>query len=158
MLSLQIINDLKPKLYIDLGCGLGEILSKVKLNPDYKLGYDIDSRLQEYYKKFGKNKYKFFTDETLFLKYATSINIPKGDLIVISMLNFAHKIKQKDLIKTLEKYESRLGKFILLIDNIKNDSKVYKYDHHDLLYNNYRLIKYIHKVDQLRSLFCLEIG
>jgi len=77
---------------------------------------------------------------------------------VISMLGFSHEIKQKDLIKTLEKYESILGKFILQIDKIKNDSKVYKYDHHDLLYNNYKFIKYIHKVDQLRSLFCLEIG
>ena len=38
MLSLQIINNLKPKLYIYLGCGLGEILSKVKLNSDYKWG------------------------------------------------------------------------------------------------------------------------
>ena len=74
------------------------------------------------------------------------------------MLGFSHEIKQKDLIKTLEKYESILGKFILQIDKIKNDSKVCKYDHHDLLYNNYKFIKYIHKVDQLRSLFCLEIG
>ena len=73
------------------------------------------------------------------------------------MLGFSYEIKQKDLIKTLEKYESLLGKFILLIDNIKNDSKVYKYDHHDMLYNNYKLIKYIHKVDQLRSLYCIEI-
>ena len=76
---------------------------------------------------------------------------------MISMLGFSHEIKQKDLIKTLEKYESILCKFILQIDKIKNDSKVYKYDHHDLLYN-YKLIKYIHKVDQLRSLFFLEIG
>lgn len=157
MLSLEIINNLKPKLYIDLGCGLGEILSKVKLDSNYKLGYDIDLKLQEYYKKFGKDKYKFFTDESLLLRYANNINIVKGDSIVISMLNFAHEVKQQDLIKTLERYKSILGKFILLIDNIKNDSKVYKYDHHDMLYNNYKLIKYIHKVDQLRSLYCIEI-
>ena len=157
MLSLKIINNLKPKLYIDLGCGLGEILSKVKLDSNYKLGYDIDLRLQEYYKKFGKDKYKFFTDESLLLRYTNSINIVKGDSIIISMLNFAHEVKQQDLIKTLERYKSILGKFILLIDNIKNDSKVYKYDHHDMLYNNYKLIKYIHKVDQLRSLYCIEI-
>lgn len=158
MLSLEIINNLKPKLYIDIGCGLGEILTKVNINPNYKLGYDIDLRLVKYYKKYKEKEYKFFTDESLLLRYAKSINIRQDDLIVISMLNFVHQINQRDLVEILKRYKKDLGKFILIIDNIKNNSKEYKYDHNEFLHNNYNLIKYWHEVDQLRSLYCFKIG
>ena len=67
MLSLEIINNLKPKLYIDIGCGLGEILTKVNINPNYKLGYDIDLRLVKYYKNTKKKNINFSLMNLYFL-------------------------------------------------------------------------------------------
>ena len=51
---LEIINNLKPSFYIDIGCGLGEILARVNLRPNLKFGYDLDNRLENY-----KPRYRF---------------------------------------------------------------------------------------------------
>ena len=61
--SLKIINYLRPDIYIDIGCGLGEILTKVKIPPENKWGYDIDLSLIKVHKIFNKKNFTFFSDE-----------------------------------------------------------------------------------------------
>ena len=82
----------------------------------------------------------------------------KNQKLVISILNFAHNLSQNELNQIINKYYKSLGKYILIIDNIYVKEKKYKYDHHNLLYNHNGLIKYCHKVDKLRSLYCIQIG
>ena len=43
--TLEIIKKIKPNYYIDIGCGLGEILNKVELSEKNKFGFDIDYNL-----------------------------------------------------------------------------------------------------------------
>ena len=156
--SLKIINYLRPDIYIDIGCGLGEILTKVKIPPEKKWGYDIDLNLIKVHKIFNKKNFTFFSDEKDLLSYAKNLRIEKDNCVVVSMLNFSHILSKVDLENIINKYFNAIGKYTLLIDNIYVDSKEYKYNHHEFLYNHNGLIKYIHKVDQLRSLYCLEIG
>lgn len=158
ILSLKIINSLKPDIYIDIGCGLGELLSKVKISYKHKLGYDIDLSLVKAHKISNKNRFIYFSDEKKLLSYAKNLRIGKDNCVVVSMLNFSHILSKVDLENIINKYLISIGKFILLIDNIYVNSKEYKYNHHKFLYNHKGLIKYIHKVDKLRSLYCLEIG
>ena len=49
--TLEIINRIKPDYYIDIGCGLGEILNKVELKNKNKFGFDIDNKLELAIKK-----------------------------------------------------------------------------------------------------------
>ena len=63
--ALEIINNLRPKLYIDIGCGLGELLSKVKLEDSFKIGYDKDSKLSKA-QEILNNKFKFFQKKNFF--------------------------------------------------------------------------------------------
>ena len=74
------------------------------------------------------------------------------------MLNFIHNISQNNLIKIIEKNYKKLGKYILIIDNIVVKSEVYKYNHHSFFINHNGLIKYWSKVDNMRSLYCIQIG
>ena len=47
LFSLELINELKPKLYIDIGCGLGELLSRVDKKISYRIGYDKDTNISK---------------------------------------------------------------------------------------------------------------
>ena len=57
----------------------------------------------------------------------------------------------------LKNYYKIIGPYTLVLDNIYDKGKEYKYNHHDFLFNHDGLIKYFHKVDKLRSLYCLRI-
>ena len=156
-ISLNIINSLKPNIYIDIGCGLGEILSRVDLNPKYKYGYDIDLSLKKANYLLHKEKYNFYLQEENLLNNVKRIDNLERKLILVSMLNFAHTINPEKLKQILGKYYEFLGKYILLIDNINIDKKEYKYDHHEFLFNHSGMFKYFHNVDKLRSLYCIKI-
>ena len=153
--ALEIINNLKPRLYIDIGCGLGELLSKVKLEDSLKIGYDKDSRLSKT-QGILNNKFKFFSKEELFLNHLSKLkNTHKP--IVISMLNFIHNLSNQELKGMIENYYKIIGPYTLILDNIYDEGKEYKYNHHNYLFNHDGLLKYFHKVDKLRSLYCLRI-
>ena len=53
--TLEMINRIKPDYYIDIGCGIGELLNKVKLKSTSKFGFDIDERLLPAIKKQTRN-------------------------------------------------------------------------------------------------------
>jgi len=155
---VKIINHLNPKIYIDIGCGLGEILSKVKIEPYRKIGYDLDLNLKNLIPILYKNDFKFFSNENSLYNYAKKLDFYKEDIIVISMLNFIHDISENSLIELIEKCHKNLGKYILIIDNIFVKSEIYRFNHHHFLINHYGLIKYWSRFDSLRSLYCIQIG
>ena len=158
ILALEIINNLNPKLYIDIGCGLGELLSRVSINSNYKLGFDKDIHIQEAHKRLNKNRFKFFNNRDNMINHILKLELPKKDLKVISMLNFLHKISPEDFKNIINNYYEELGSYILLVDAISNKGKEYTYDHHKFLYNHKGLIRYFFQVDALRSLYCLKVG
>lgn len=155
---LKIINKLKPNLYIDIGCGLGEILSKVDLDSQFKLGFDNDQKIDDAINILHKNEFMFFKKFDYLLNHLNKIRISEDDVVAVSLLNFVHNISSNDLKQILNKLQDKLGKYILLIDNIYVNSKEYKYCHHDFLYQHDGLIKYMHQVDNLRSLYCIKVS
>ena len=134
--SLKIINSFKADIYIDIGCGLGELLSRVQIPSEYKLGYDVDLSLIDAYNIFNKNKFIFFTNEIELLRYAKNLKVNNNNRIIISMLNFSQNLSKYELESIINKYFIAIGKYTLLIDNIYVNSKEYKYDHHNYLYNH----------------------
>ena len=61
--TLEIINFIKPNYYIDIGCGLGEVLNRVKLKSTNKFGFDIDKKrireLKEGFDRTNEISYDF---------------------------------------------------------------------------------------------------
>ena len=155
--TLEIINSIKPNYYIDIGCGLGEILNKVDLCSTNKFGFDIDKRLlpainklkSEFY--FSNNKKKFFN---LLRENITG----KNNKIVVSLLGFSHQISDKKLFKFLNELNKILGPFILITDSVYNKSKEYKHSHKKFLDKQEKIINYIERIDQLRSLYCISFN
>ena len=152
--TLEIINKIKPDFYIDIGCGLGEILNKANLKSSNKFGFDIDKKLDLAIKKtnpnfyFSSNKKNFFN---LLRRKVKGVNL----IIVVSLLNFAHTISDEELLNYLNTLNEILGPYILITDSIFDSSKEYKYSHKSILDKQENIIEYIEKVDQIRSLYCI---
>ena len=72
------------------------------------------------------------------------------------MLNFIHN-HSRELKDMINLYYRIIGPYTLLLDNIYDKGKEYKYNHHNYLINHDGLFKYFPKVDKLRSLYCLRI-
>ena len=153
--TLEIINRIKPEYYIDIGCGIGEILNKVNLENSNKFGFDIDERLElaikrtSYEFNFSSNKNKFFNLLRKNLKN-------KNKKIIVSLLGFSHEISDEKLFEYLNKLYEVLGPYILITDSIFSKSKEYKYSHKSFLDKQLNVIEYIEKIDKIRSLYCIS--
>ena len=63
------------------------------------------------------------------------------------MLNFIHNLSNQELKGMIENYYKIIGPYTLILDNIYDEGKEYKYNHHNYLFNHDGLLKYFHKVD-----------
>lgn len=153
--TLEIINIIKPNYYIDIGCGLGEVLNKVKLKSTNKFGFDIDKRL---FPAIQKTKYKFYFSNNKKEFFNLLKENVKGDnnKIVVSLLGFSHKLNGKKLFQLLNDLNKILGPYILITDSVYNKSSEYKYSHKNFLDKQEKIIKYIDRIDKVRSLYCIS--
>ena len=154
--TLEIIKKIKPNYYIDIGCGLGEILNKVELSEKNKFGFDIDYNLTRAVKKlnskifFSSNKEKFFNH--------LSNNIKgRNNIIIVSLLNFAHTISDSEFSEYLIKLHKILGPYILITDSVFDKSKEYRFSHKTFLDKQENILEYIESIDEIRSLYCILI-
>ena len=155
--TLEIINRIKPNYYIDIGCGLGEILNKVDLNSKSKFGLDIDKSLFPAIRKLGF-KFYFSSNKKSFFNILKKNIKGKNNKIVASLLGFSHKISDKKLFQFLEELDKILGPFILITDSVYNESKEYKYSHKNFLDKQEEILDYVNEVDQIRSLYCINFN
>ena len=154
--TLEIIKNIKPNYYIDIGCGLGEILNKVELSEKNKFGFDIDYELTKAVRKlnskifFSSNKEKFFNH--------LSNNIKgNNNRIIVSLLNFAHTISDYEFTEYLIKLHKILGPYILITDSVFDKSKEYRFSHKTFLDKQENILEYIESIDEIRSLYCILI-
>ena len=64
--TLEIIKKIKPNYYVDIGCGIGEILNKVELSDKNKFGFDIDEKIAKAIKKINPKIYFSSNQQKLF--------------------------------------------------------------------------------------------
>ena len=157
MKSLNIINYLKPDIFIDIGCGLGEILQRVDLPYQRKIGFDKNTKLTEPISKLNKNNFLYFSKVDQLFNYAINLKKSYKGLVIISMLNFSHTLSEEELLKTLEIYKNKIGTFLLIIDNINEVAIEYKYNHYSFFNDHKGLIKCWPNIDKLRSIYCIKI-
>ena len=153
--TLEIINSIKPNYYIDIGCGLGEVLNKVKLKSTNKFGFDIDKRLLP---AIQKTKYNFYfsSNKKIFFRILKDNIVGNNNKIIVSILGFSHKINDKKLFDLLNDLKKILGPFILITDSVYNKSIEYKYSHKSFLEKQEKIIEYIERIDKIRSLYCIS--
>ena len=87
--TLEIIKKVKPNYYINIGCGIGEILNKVELSEKNKFGFDIDKKLSKAIKKINSKIYFSSNKEKFFNHLANNIK-GNNNIIVVSLLGFSY--------------------------------------------------------------------
>ena len=153
--TFEIINRIKPEYYIDIGCGIGEILNKVNLKTSNKFGFDIDKKLELAIKKTNYD-FNFTTNKNKFFNLLRDKIKCKNKIIIVSLLGFSHEISDKQLFEYLTNLYEILGPYILITDSIYNKSNEYKYSHKSFLDKQENIIEYIERIDKIRSLYCIS--
>jgi len=154
--TLEIINKINPNFYIDIGCGIGEILNKVELSSNNKFGFDIDESIAPAIKKLKGDFYFSSNKNTFYSELKEKIN-GKNNKIIVSLLGFSHKISDKKLFNYLNELRFILGPYILITDSVYDNSKEYKYSHKSFLDKQKKIIEYVERIDKIRSLYCISL-
>ena len=155
MLAVKEINQLEPSLFIDFGCGLGEIVSRVKLPKNRKFGLDIDSRLEKAIKRVNPSKFSFFTSKENLVNSAKLEIEKRNGPIVITFLNLSHNLTQKELLGNINFFLKELGPYILFIDTKKPNQRRRT---HEFLEKQKGLIKSFRQIDQIRNLYIIDLS
>lgn len=155
--TLEIINKIKPDFYIDIGCGIGEILNKANVKTSNKFGFDIDKRLNTAIKR-ANHKFHFSSNKKEFFDLLKNKIDGRKNLIIVSFLGFSHNISGKDFLEYLNKLNKCLGSYILITDSVFDNSKEYQYSHKSFLDKQENILEYIERIDQIRSLYCISFN
>lgn len=132
---VKLANEIKPKSAIEIGCGLGEIISRINANK--KVGLDIDKRV---------------IDACRFLKYlrGDSTNYFVGSIEYLNdeepfdmliMVNWLHGVSEQELIKYSEIFKDKAVNII--VDEIDKSISGYEYyhDYDRILGKYYKCVK-----------------
>jgi ubiquinone/menaquinone biosynthesis C-methylase UbiE len=116
---IDLANSVHPNSAIEIGCGLGDIISRVQANSDYKIGLDIDSRVISAAKILYSKHAKFIVGSL------ESPQINSVDIVI--MVNWIH-ILPKEVLETMIDRIREFSKFVL-VDAINKDRSGYSYYH-----------------------------
>ena len=157
---IKIINDLEFNSILDLGCGLGDIINRVKMCPN-KFACDIDPRVIGAAKFLNSRLYKtninFFTESFQLLIENKIIKDKKIDIII--MINWSHNINKNDLSLNLKKIIKESKCNYIIVDGIKKKyQNRYKYCHAEKFWSNFGKIKSkANSIDMVRNFYVIKI-
>lgn len=113
------INSLKPKIVVELGCGLGDILRLVQ--SPRKIGYDIDNSVV----RAARVKSLF---QKIIYSVGDSSNVVECDIDVLIMVNWIHNLSPNLLESIINEFLPRVNYFVF--DSIDQEKHfMYKYIH-----------------------------
>ena len=151
---VEIINDLKLNSALEIGCGLGCIIKRTKVNQN-KFAYDIDSdaiRAAKFLNSnFNKTKTKF---------YIGSFNeVEQKNIEAIIAVNWMHNFDKRYLFYNLKNLIKKTNCKYFIADGIKKKFKnKYKYCHTVSFWRKFGKIYFkITSVDSVRDFYIIEI-
>ena len=157
----KICNNQNFDTSIELGCGLGELLSV--LNTKNKIGVDIDSNVIKAAYFLRHNKIDFFCIDILDQNaYNNKLNIAlnqvstKNNLLI--MINWIHSIEFTTISRMISFFEDKIKIQYLLVDLIIDKTGKYKYNHSidDFINLGYTVIENKFSEDQIRKILLLR--
>jgi len=150
---VDLTESVSPEVVVEVGCGLGEIVSRVKSKR--RIGLDYDVKVIAAAKDLNGNgvEYKQGSIDELI-----KLNIQQIDVLI--MVNWVHGVEceviRNELLKLLQKATVKY----LLVDRIKDIQEGYKF-HHDwekCLGSFMRLVDIRDGgVERVRDLYLLEV-
>ncbi|MBI4706719.1 MAG: class I SAM-dependent methyltransferase [Candidatus Omnitrophica bacterium] len=122
---VSLADSLHAEVVVEIGCGLGEILTRVKSN--HKIGFDIDGGVIKAACGLYGSNCEFFEASVSDLITIVSKVDSKCDLLIC--INWTHGIQWEELFNNLSSLQKALGIRYLLIDTINTGSVGFSYYH-----------------------------
>lgn len=116
---VDLVNGLSPKIVVEVGCGLGDLLSRV--NAVERFGYDIDLGVVRAARFLHGKKIRF--------TFGDASKIAQESIDVLIMVNWIHEISPEQLNELLRPLFP-ITRYLLLdaVDVSAPDSYRYKHD------------------------------
>lgn len=120
------LNSMHFDCVLDIGCGLGDIVSRVNVDSKYKIGFDIDKRLKKAIKRIYNGKFNFFYDREELNRYIDKCGIRDLNNKVVIMVGFIYKLDESEAYNLIKNYIENLGSCILVIDITDDSDRSFK--------------------------------
>jgi SAM-dependent methyltransferase len=147
---VKISNSLKPNSVVEIGCGLGEIISRIKA--PLKYGIDIDNKVLKVAKILNP-KVKYFLGD-----FKTVFQIPLDSIDLLIMVGFIHGIPPKKLKEELNFLLERKKIKYILADKYYESYKTNGYRHNlEELVNKIKKVKSFKDPEKTRKLILYEV-
>ena len=151
---VQLASSISPDSVLEIGCGLGDIISRIRAKERY--GFDIDENAIKAANMIHNNGVKFKVASLFDIYKIKELNI-KVDLII--MVNWPHGLSFDVIKRAIEDLKSELEFKYLLIDEIKHGVKGYKFYHSiEFLSKIGKIIKTVKAFDNVRNLHLIQIN
>ena len=109
---VQLASQLDVKSVVEIGCGLGEIISRIDANE--RIGVDRELAVIKAARQLNKSKCKFFTmDLARFTE-----EFPNDHFELLIMVNWIHEISWKDLSQSIKDIQAKFDVKYLLVDSV----------------------------------------
>lgn len=153
---VELANELSPRVAIEVGCGLGDIISRVDDANLY--GFDIDSSVINAARRINGHHADFFQADIASPKRLLENlkNVPSVDLMIT--VNWPHAVPWPEFVANIKLIAKKIKLKYLIIDTINSCEPGYAY-HHSL--ENLAEVGLINRTlkskDGVRALHVIEV-
>jgi SAM-dependent methyltransferase len=113
-----MVNKVTPRTVVEVGCGLGEIISRVEA-PN-RAGYDLEQAVIDAARYLRGSRVDFHV--------GSALNVKEAKIDVLIALNWIHNLSPKEMEEFLEPFYNRVAYFLL--EGITPGHSGYRF-HHD---------------------------
>lgn len=149
---VQLASQLDVKSVVEIGCGLGEIISRI--DAEVRIGCDRDLSVIKAARHLYKSKCKFFSIELL--KFTEEFHYKNFELLI--MVNWIHEVSWSDLKKSIIDIQAKFNVSYLLVDSVNQDVEGFiNYHNEELFMSLGPIVDMKHDLDFARSLYVINI-
>lgn len=154
----QIVVDtasgLEPSTVVEIGCGLGDIVSRVKA--DQRLGLDRDHKVIRACRILHSNRFEVCGDLRQAAAVITSQAISYVDVLI--MVNWPHNVPPEELISSLEDMTQKIFVRFLIIDLVRPGISDHRFCHSEISLSKLGVVELsVPLIDSVRDLAVLRL-
>jgi ubiquinone/menaquinone biosynthesis C-methylase UbiE len=117
------VNELRPRIAVEVGCGLGEIISKI--DTKVRIGIDIDKNAIRAARLLNWRRNTRFLCGSL----DDVRELPCDEIDALIMINWLHEIPEEQIVGDISRLLQKKQISYLVADEMPKDRAGYKYHH-----------------------------
>lgn len=152
---VDLANSVHPNCVLEIGCGLGEIVSRV--DSRFRIGVDADAKVLAAARYLYGASCKFIVGSLGDTQNVEESVGDGADLVVL--VNWPHGVEWSELRRQILKLVDLFRVSYLLVDGINASASGYKYHHSETEFADVgRVMRIVPSSDKIRTLYLISIA